>query len=215
MPSTNAYLDIGTNPVVLSVTDVYGNTVYSTNTIVVQDRTPPVIEAGPQSVTNNLGGTATFAVIASACTPLCYQWYFDNAAMAGQTNAVLTLADIGETNAGMYYVTAQSEGGSTESAVALLAVNIPLLLTAAGNSGGGIVLTATGPASANCIWEMDTNLTDPWLFLHTNDFSSGMAQYIDTAAATNPRRFYRAVLENTNSSDNLRTKGTNVVVQKL
>jgi|GEM_PF-1123679 len=42
-PTNNAVLTLGTNEVVLAVNDGSGNTAYSTNTVVVQDTTPPVI----------------------------------------------------------------------------------------------------------------------------------------------------------------------------
>jgi len=49
-------LPLGTNVVVIAVADPYGNTAYSTNTIVVQDQTPPVITLnGFNPLTNQLG----------------------------------------------------------------------------------------------------------------------------------------------------------------
>ena len=43
IPTNNAVLALGTNQVVLAVNDGNGNTAYSTNTVVVQDTTPPVV----------------------------------------------------------------------------------------------------------------------------------------------------------------------------
>ncbi|MEI6195819.1 MAG: immunoglobulin-like domain-containing protein, partial [Verrucomicrobiota bacterium] len=42
-PTNNAVLALGTNQVVLAVNDGNGNTAYSTNTVVVQDTTPPMV----------------------------------------------------------------------------------------------------------------------------------------------------------------------------
>jgi hypothetical protein len=55
-PTNGADLPLGTNVVVIAVADPYGNTAYSTNTIVVQDQTPPVITLnGFNPLTNQLG----------------------------------------------------------------------------------------------------------------------------------------------------------------
>ncbi len=72
-PTNGTVLNLGTNLVVITVADVYGNAANSTNTVVVQDETPPLILIQPQSRTNIIGATATFAATATACTPLGYQ----------------------------------------------------------------------------------------------------------------------------------------------
>jgi hypothetical protein len=194
-PDTNAVLDLGTNTVVIRVSDSFGDSIFSTNTIVVQDETPPVIIGEPESVTDNLGGAATLTVTATACTPLSYQWFFDGEALPGETNPALVLGDVGAADEGDYFVIVTAAGGSTTSAVAQLTVtaNPTLVLTVASNPGGGFVLTASGPAVGNCILEMETDLTDSWLPLFTNDFGNGTAQFIDTAATNDPQRFYRAL----------------------
>ncbi len=66
-PTNNAVLALGTNEVVLAVSDASGNTIFSTNEIVVADTTPPVITmAGDDPMTNEChtaftdpGATAT------------------------------------------------------------------------------------------------------------------------------------------------------------
>ena len=83
-PATNTALPVGTNVVVLAVSDSFGNTVYSTNTIVVADETVPVIVSQPQNATNNIGGTASFSLTATACTPLTYQWWFNGNPLGGR-----------------------------------------------------------------------------------------------------------------------------------
>jgi len=193
-PDTNAVLAIGATTVVLAVADDYGNTVYSTNVIVVQDESPPVIGGEPAGTTNNLGDTVSFALAAWACTPVAYQWYFANAVIAGQTNATLTLADVSSTNAGGYFAVATAAGGSVTSSVAQLTLAAPLFLRVAGNPGDGLVLWASGPPGGICIWEMTTNLAGGWQDLFTNDFGAGSAQFADPAATNDPQRFYRARL---------------------
>ena len=124
-PATNTALPVGTNVVVLAVSDSFGNTVYSTNTIVVADETVPVIVSQPQNATNNIGGTASFSLTATACTPLTYQWWFNGNPLGGQTNTSLTLSGLDPTNAGNYAAVVSAMGGSTTSSVAVPAVVPP------------------------------------------------------------------------------------------
>ncbi len=118
-------LALGTNLVILTATDPSGNQAYATNSIVVQDQTPPVVTTQPQSLTNNAGTTAMFALTATACTPLSYHWFFNSGPLPGQTNATLTLASVALTNAGNYLAVATAAGGSSTSLVAVLTVPPP------------------------------------------------------------------------------------------
>ena len=124
VPTNNAALPLGTNVVVITVADASGNASYSTNQIIVQDQTPPVIVLQPQSQTNTVGASAGFSVAAAACTPLTFQWYFDNTALAAQTNSTLGLSNLNASAAGSYFAVVSASGGSTTSAVATLTVNL-------------------------------------------------------------------------------------------
>ena len=121
-PAANTLLNLGTNQVLLSVTDLAGNQAFSTNTVIVLDETPPQIISQPQSVTNTVGTTATFSVSATACTPLSYQWLFNDGVMAGQTNATLILASLDASAMGNYQVVVTAAGGATTSEVVRLTV---------------------------------------------------------------------------------------------
>jgi subtilase family serine protease len=121
-PTNNSILLLGTNAVVIAVSDAYGNTAYSTNTVVVQDQTPPAILSQPQSQVCLIGSTATFSVAATVCTPLAFQWVFNSVALAAQTNSTLTLSNLTLAAAGYYSVVATASGGSSTSIVATLTV---------------------------------------------------------------------------------------------
>ena len=54
-------------------------------------------------------------------TPLSYQWYFNNAPIAGQTAPTLTLQNVTTANQGTYTASATDVGGS--------ATCFPILLT--------------------------------------------------------------------------------------
>ena len=138
-PTNTTILPLGTNVVVITVNDLYDNAAYSTNTITVEDQTPPMIWSQPQNQTNCVGGTANFSVTAAACTPLSFQWFFNNAMLAAQTGGTLTLTNISPASAGNYSVVVTASGGSTTSAVATLTVNLfstSLALNSSANPDG-------------------------------------------------------------------------------
>jgi hypothetical protein len=138
-PTNNAVLPIGTNLVVISVADASGNISYSTNRIVVQDQTPPLISLQPQNQTNVIGTTASFSVGATACTPLKFQWYSNNTAMLARTNTTLAISNVTPALAGNYFAVATASGGSTTSSVVTLTVKLlspGVTLTSSGNPSG-------------------------------------------------------------------------------
>jgi hypothetical protein len=123
-PTNNATLSLGTNLIVLTAADPSGNKSYSTNRVVVQDQTPPLIFGQPPSQTNFVGGTVSFTTAATACTPLAYHWFFNSNSLPAQTNSTLTLSNLALTRAGNYFAIATAAGGSATSAVATLTVNL-------------------------------------------------------------------------------------------
>ena len=139
IPTNTATLPVGTNIVVITVKDASGNAAYSTNTIVVEDETPPMFLIQPQSLTNVVGTPANFSSGATACTPLGYQWLFNNAPLSGQTNSALAIVSVSPASAGNYSVVATAAGGSTTSAVATLTVDLipaSLALNSSDNPAG-------------------------------------------------------------------------------
>ena len=168
-PTNGADLPLGTNLVVIAVADPYGNTTWLTNEIVVQDQTPPLILVTPQGQTNSVGGGASFNVGAGACTAMCYQWLFNGAAIAAQTNAALMLTNLVAGAGGDYSVIVTSAGGSITSAVAVLALSSPvlppaptaLLLASSENPAGfkdSLIFTAgVGPTNATGTIQFLTN----------------------------------------------------------
>ena len=199
IPTNNFILPLGTNVVVIAVTDASGNTAFSTNTIVVQDQTPPLILSQPQSQTNLVGATASFSVAATACTPLTCQWFFNSAVLTNQTNSTLTLASVNLTNAGNYSVTVTASGGSTNSAVATLTVfdPAPVIAGVAANPGGSFTLNLAGAPGSTYILETTTNLVPVivWLPIATNTLdASGVWQFTDPQAVNFLQQFYRLEL---------------------
>lgn len=83
---------------------------------------PPSILINPQSVTQAVSSNVTFSVTAAGSQPLTYQWYFNNAQLAGKTTSQLSVPNIQLTNSGDYYVIVTNSLGGTTSSVAKLTV---------------------------------------------------------------------------------------------
>jgi hypothetical protein len=193
--TNNATLPLGTNLVVLTVADASGNKSYSTNRIVVQDQTPPLILSQPQSQTNFIGTTATFSVFATACTPLTFQWYSNNT-LTIFTNSTLTLSNLADSATGNYFAVANAGGGSSTSLVATLTVNLlpPAISVTTLNFNSGFNLNLSGSPSHTYILEAATNLLPigNWLPVATNTLgTNGVWSFTDASATNFPFQFYR------------------------
>jgi len=86
---------------------------------------PPVITAGPASLTAPCGGAVTFSVTAVGVNPLIYQWRHTGVDIAGATGSTLTLNPVAAGNAGLYTVVVGNAGGNVSSLDALLTVTDP------------------------------------------------------------------------------------------
>ena len=192
-PTNNAILPLGTNVVILTVADASGNKSYSTNRIVVRDQTPPAMVGQPQSRTNFVGTTATFSVTNTACTALAYQWFFNSAALAAQTNFGLTLSNLTTAAAGNYFAIATAAGGSATSAVATLTVNL--------NPAAVALMASANPAGFKDLLNFTATVTP------TN--GSGTIQFLTNGAAFDAK----LLLAGTATSTNLSTlpRGTNFI----
>ncbi|MGA2247187.1 MAG: immunoglobulin domain-containing protein, partial [Verrucomicrobiota bacterium] len=198
-PTNDATLPLGTNLVIIAVADPYGNTAYSTNTIVVQDQTPPQILVQPQSQTNTAGANVSISVAATACTPLAFLWLSNNVALATQTNSVFIISNLNLAAAGNYAVVVSAAGGSVTSAVVTLTVSIipPGISHVAVNSNGSIALNLTGSPGSTYKLEAATNLTAPidWFDIATNTLGTNYVwQFTDLQATNFRRQFYRLML---------------------
>ncbi len=187
-PTNQTFLPIGTNQVIITVADIAGSTVYSTNTIVVVDETAPIMVVPPQNLTNMVGSTAVFNAGAAACTPPGYQWYFDNNPLSGATNSTLTETNVSLTLAGNYFVVATAAGGATTSAVVTLTVNLAAATVTPASSvnpagfNDSVTFTATvNPTNATGAIQFLTN----GVTFDTEPLAAGLA--MSTNTTTLPR----------------------------
>ena len=87
----------------------------------------PFITTQPTNVNFTAGGTIIFSVVANSALPITYQWYKDSIAIAGETNASLTINNATADSIGSYYVAVSNENGpiNSTSVVALTTVTAP------------------------------------------------------------------------------------------
>jgi hypothetical protein len=85
---------------------------------------PPTVLTQPANQTVIVGDIATYTVAAGGTPPLSYQWYQNNSAVAGATNASYTISATQPSDAGSYDVIVWNNSGSVTSAVATLTMGI-------------------------------------------------------------------------------------------
>ncbi len=153
----------------------------------------PVILTQPaanQSVT--LGGTVSFTVVAEARTPLSYQWWFNDAALDGQTNATLVLTNVPLRAAGLYTVAVTSAAGSVVSEPASLTVGgapeLSLHLYA------GVSITGTPGLSYRIEYQDALSSSPNWSVLTNLTLSASPYLIFDLGSTNAPKRYYRAVV---------------------
>ena len=122
---TVALTDEGTYYVVAS--NSVGAT--SSDNAVLTVAVPPAITTQPQSKSVNPGARVEFTVAATGSAPLSYQWFKDNVAIPGATDASYVVAAATVSDAGTYRVNVTNVAGSVSSANATLEVATPPVIT--------------------------------------------------------------------------------------
>jgi hypothetical protein len=100
------------------VTNVVGSV--TSNAATLEVRLKPRITRQPESKEVRSKAAVTFSAEASGHAPLSYQWFKDGAELTGQTQAALTLEQVGTAQAGSYTVRVRNEAGEALSAAAQL-----------------------------------------------------------------------------------------------
>jgi sugar lactone lactonase YvrE len=109
------------------ITNPYGTITSAPATLTVGTaQVAPTIVEQPQNVTTNVGGSASFSVVADGTQPFTYQWYANGVAIAGATGASYTVAVATvQDNQISYTVTVSNAVGSATSQAAVLTVTVP------------------------------------------------------------------------------------------
>ena len=144
----------------------------------------PVFTRGLSNQTTLAGGSATFTAYAAGYPQPVYSWWFEGAALAGQTNASLALTGVQNGQAGRYEIVASnSTGMAASSAVLWVRPKPDLRITEVESNPSG------GSATADW-WELTSFESEPvtltgWRF---NDSEGGLADpfVIDTNLTIHP-----------------------------
>jgi hypothetical protein len=120
--------------------------------------TAPMLTQSPTNTAVKLGASAQFAVAATGAPDPIFQWLFQGAPLAGETNATLIRPNVWTNDIGAYSVVASNVAGSVTSVIAQLAVlpasaatfqsitvqpDLTLHLSAMGEPGGLYLLEAS------------------------------------------------------------------------
>jgi hypothetical protein len=172
---------------------------------------PPTISVQPVGTNVQYQGTATFTV--SAYTTLgvinSVTWLLNGKRIQTSSNMVVTLqgsllsSKIGSTLT-VKNVSASQVGnfsvqiaslltGTATSQNAALAIlpTVEPVVAQTGMVSSGFQLQFSGPTGSNVVIEASSDLQH-WAPISTNVITGGVVSYIDAAAKSNPRRFYRA-----------------------
>jgi uncharacterized repeat protein (TIGR03803 family) len=195
-PASGSIFPLGTNTVTATATDSFSLSSTNTFRVIVVDTNLPVIVSRPVSVTNYAGTTASFAVVATAYSPLSYQWSFGTNPITGQTNSTLSIPSVGPTNAGSYQVAVTSQGGTTNSLPATLTILYQAPSLAGGQmtfGSNGFQFSFSGPSGQTYQVLASGDVTLPrsqWPVVGTGVFGSTNAVFTDPNATNNPNQYY-------------------------
>src|SRR6185369_15763203 len=107
--------------------------------------------------TNGVGSNVTFTVVATSCSRMSYQWYFNGDPLSFGTAASVTITNAQVTNAGPYQVFVSSVAGGSLSAVATLTISTNGAPTAVVQG----FATYTNKPLAIAFTSLTNNCTDP------------------------------------------------------
>jgi len=142
----------------VTVTNSSGTATSNTATLTV-NVVAPSITSQPSSVTANVGGSVTLSITATGTSPFTYQWYKNNLAISGATNATLTISPLASSDPGSYTVSVSNSASTVTSNAATITVNIgpsisvqPASQTVNAGTGVTFSVTANGTAPFTYQW---------------------------------------------------------------
>lgn len=94
---------------------------------------PPVITLAPSNQVAVIGDTVTWGVLPLGDTLFTYQWYLNDTAISGATNAMYTNASVRAIDAGNYQVEVGNDEASTRTPAAVLSLLAKINLQVFGN----------------------------------------------------------------------------------
>ncbi|HEY6182798.1 MAG TPA: immunoglobulin domain-containing protein [Terriglobales bacterium] len=155
---------------------------------------PPKFIIQPEGKIVSAGMTVTLqSEASSSLQPQSYQWWFNGARIAAQTNSSLTLSNIQSSQGGSYFVSAENSAGVTLSDTAILTytdastlvLSIHPSIQIFGTPGRTYTIEYTTGVRTAAHWTEITNLT----------LNATPQLWVDPEAAVGSNRFYRVLLQ--------------------
>jgi DNA/RNA endonuclease YhcR with UshA esterase domain len=120
-------------------TDINGKKAASTTatSTVITTPTKPFFTTQPSGLTNTVGSTVSLTGAANGTGPISYQWFFAPSnsvaftALSGQTSGTLSVPNADATDSGSYLLQASNPAGSSMSAIVLVLITPPPLVSIA------------------------------------------------------------------------------------
>jgi hypothetical protein len=176
----------------------------------------PYIIVQPLGLSVQNGGTAIITATAASSTPMKLYWYCNGqpvpttnttvanvvVPLVGTTVSTLTIKSLSSANAGSYSLRITNEANlSVVSSSATVIVVVSTVSNVVNFVTSGIGLTPKGfniqlsaPTGSNVVIQASTDCKT-WVPISTNTATGGSVSYTDTAAASLPLRYYRALIE--------------------
>ena len=180
---------------------------------------PPVLTVSPSSTNVQNGDTVTFNVSAYCTIGVLtsVQWQFNGGALPTNASVAtsggvlnlnssiktsLTVSRASAKSAGTYTVEVSDAGGLLGILVGNASASVPLGVTtplaavpsASKMSSNGFNVQFSGPTGSNLVIEASSDMIN-WSPVYTNILTGGSLSYIDAAAKSVSRRYYRAKLK--------------------
>jgi hypothetical protein len=176
------------------ITNLFGSATSAVATLTVL--VPPSITQQPQSQTVPEGTNVAFTVMATGTLPLSYQWYFNGNVLSGQTNTMLTIANVQATNGGNYTVLVSNQAGSATSTLAGLRVLAQPVITRIVQIGTTAGISFTTVSGLTYTVQYKNGLDDAtWAAILPSVSGAGSEMTVNDTAATVAGRFYRVRVE--------------------
>jgi len=127
---------------------------------------------------------------------LTYQWQLNGQAIAGATNATLTLSNVQPAQAGPYSVVTRNFVSAITNSIATMTVVVPVRLRSQLLRTNGLsVFRLTATNAQGYVVQASTNVScvPCWLSLYTNSATSEPVDYLDWRSTNYSHRFYRVL----------------------
>jgi hypothetical protein len=158
---------------------------------------PPTVLTQPANQTVIVGTIATFAVAAGGTPPLGYQWYRNNWAIAGATNASYSISATQPSDMGSFDVIVSNNSGSVTSALVTLTVWIPPAIT---QQPVSLVVTQGSGASFSVSASGDTPLGYQWYRNNWAVAGATNASYMISVTQPSDMGSYDVIVSNNSGS---------------